>query len=1352
MDHSWPIHITAVVISLLQITCQYQQQTYYIKPANSSHCPANVSSFYCKDLATFVLESNQLLSPNTSLMFLPGLHLLTSNLQIANINEFIMGPIIDNNHREGMRNGTDIWIVCSGRAYPTINIEKVYFVKIYSISFYSCGSLLLRSISYSIITNSVWNKSRNSTIVVEKSGTAISNCQIMNALCYSCSGCGMHIKQSNVTFAGNCIMQNNRIFTGFGSGGGMYLVESHLILNGSLRVFENMATEKGGGLYVLNGSLSSTNHSYVVISNNGVNSISGKGGGLFLHSVSVDLAGLMISTSNIGREGGIYVLDSRCFFSGHVLLHNNTAQWDGGGLYIQGGSMVMTFVKFSQNTAGNAGGGLKLVGANLTVLMTATFINNTVGYIKVEFALILQPYALYARGNGGAIDASGDCTISFLGNVSFVSNIANLYGGAIHTTSRVITSFLNSVRFTRNSAREGGAVHLQRSSKLIFQRKATFINNRAGYAGSLSVSLQSNITFGFLSILIIRGSRADSSGGGIVLTDAQMVFKGKAVIEGNEAGSFGGAVFADKSNISLHGGSLISKNKAQYGGALHAIDSNLDFSGSHFFRHNSGQFGGGWSLVGSTLFKCSNLRNMIFEENYARQYGGAIWIEDIFSYKCINNDQYAVRKCFFYNDLKCRINLRNNMAQLAGSIVYGGSVDNCNFDTQYLLWPLSLAIYRSKQVFDLMFHSVNESTLSSPVSSDPTRVCLCRQDNEPNCSVSHVSIEVFSGEQFGFSLVGVGQRMGIVPTVILAHSDPPSNQSIQTAGGTCSMVYYTLSTAASLVRLMIYPESTCIYKYHFSAINISAYIKPCPPGFEQHSDTESCTCEATMEELGVQCDITSQSFAHAPGVWVSFGQSQFNYSHSPEAPVLVCYHSHCPLNYCSDKTINFTLNSTDKQCKYGRQGLLCGACITGYSLTLGGSMCAHCSYHYLLLLLIFAVAGVALVVFLLTLGLTVSAGTLNGLIFFANVIGTNSTIFIPHEGASFMRVFIAWLNLDLGIHTCLFPGLDMYTKVWLQFAFPLYVWVLIGVIIAVSHHSVIVTRWLGDDPVSVLATLIILSYTKLLRTILTALSFTYIQVSDGSRFAVWLYDGNVQYFNGKHIPLFLFALLVFLLLFIPYTFVLLVSPHLQPYSRIKLLKWIDDHRLKHFLRSYYAPLKDKRRSWIGLLLVVRFSLLVVFLSNSLGDPSVNLLAISVTTSLMVSFKVLCGTVYTNWCLDVLDIFFEVKLGLFSVSTLYVMKANGRQSALSNTFISISFIVFSAIILYHVQRRVIGSMWWKYSLKPKCKTYFSMDKDDSSTARGEQVDEQFQEPNTHRVAVVPVTYIELREPLLDSAYT
>ena len=188
----------------------------------------------------------------------------------------------------------------------------------------------------------------------------------------------------------------------------------------------------------------------------------------------------------------------------------------------------------------------------------------------------------------------------------------------------------------------------------------------------------------------------------------------------------------------------------------------------------------------------------------------------------------------------------------------------------------------------------------------------------------------------------------------------------------------------------------------------------------------------------------------------------------------VIYHPHCPFDYCTKELSSFTLTSVNDQCRYNRSGFICGSCSEGYSLTLGGSKCKECSNVYLMLFIPLALAGVVLVLFLLIFKLTVSMGTINGLIFFANIIGTNSNIFLPPESTVVLRVFIAWLNLDLGIDTCLFDGLDMYIKVWLQFVFPFYVFALIGIIIFVSQRSTLVTKLLGNDPVAVLATLILL--------------------------------------------------------------------------------------------------------------------------------------------------------------------------------------------------------------------------------------------------------------------------------------
>ena len=116
-----------------------------------------------------------------------------------------------------------------------------------------------------------------------------------------------------------------------------------------------------------------------------------------------------------------------------------------------------------------------------------------------------------------------------------------------------------------------------------------------------------------------------------------------------------------------------------------------------------------------------------------------------------------------------------------------------------------------------------------------------------------------------------------------------------------------------------------------------------------------------------------------------------------------------------------------------------------------------------------------------------------------------------------LSVFIAWINLDFGVETCFYSGMDIYQKTWLQFVFPLYIWLLVGSTILVSHYSTSATKIFGRNIIAVLATLFLLSYTKILKTIFTALQST--QVLQGSAndtngtlipYRVWSYDGNIE--------------------------------------------------------------------------------------------------------------------------------------------------------------------------------------------------------------------------------------------------
>ena len=448
----------------------------------------------------------------------------------------------------------------------------------------------------------------------------------------------------------------------------------------------------------------------------------------------------------------------------------------------------------------------------------------------------------------------------------------------------------------------------------------------------------------------------------------------------------------------------------------------------------------------------------------------------------------------------------------------------------------------------------------------------------------------------------------------------------------------------------------------------------CLPGFKMSDSARSCVCEPRLAHYTNITNgfgrITRESSQH---FWVGFNNE-------------LILHPHCPFDYCVNKPVVFPLNNTDLQCAYNRSGLLCGRCKEGYSLVLGTSQCRKCTNFYLVLLIPFALRGVTLVFLLFVCKMTVATARLSGLVFYANIVGVNHTIFLPVQSTDALSVFTAWLNLDFGIETCFYNGMNAYSKTWLQFVFPVYIWMLVGLIVLISNFSHRFANLLGNNPVSVLATLILLSYTKILRTLIAAINITYLEYPTYNR-QVWLYDASVDYLAGEHIPLFLVALLIFLFLFLPYTLLLLFGQWLQAISHLRFFSWVNSARLKAFMDSYQAPFKAKHRYWPGLLLVVRFVLLLVFALNPQQDPSVNLLATQVATGLLIVWAWISGGVYRNWCLDALEGSFALNVIVLVGATYHVNCSGGNQLAVGYTSVSIALVTFVCILTYHVFKQM-----------------------------------------------------------------
>ena len=464
----------------------------------------------------------------------------------------------------------------------------------------------------------------------------------------------------------------------------------------------------------------------------------------------------------------------------------------------------------------------------------------------------------------------------------------------------------------------------------------------------------------------------------------------------------------------------------------------------------------------------------------------------------------------------------------------------------------------------------------------------------------------------------------------------------------------------------------------------------CPFGFETVliDNNLVCTCSDHLHKEGIVCNIDELTLYKNSPMWVG------NYSGD------IAVHRNCPFGFCKTNFTAVNIFNQQDQCDWNRSGVLCGACRPGLSLVLGTSQCKPCSNLYLLLLIPLALAGVVLVLLLLKCNLTVFMGTINGLIFYANVVQATKTAFFPTGSNStfthILSVFIAWLNLDLGIETCLAEGLNTYHRTWLQFVFPVYIWSLVGVIIMVSRYSIRVSRWTSSNTVSVLATLFLLSYAKLLRVTFDAFASTTLTDANGTTTLLWLLDGDYVFLQWPHSLLFTTALVTLLGHIVPFTALLLVSPTLQRYSHHKPLRWVN--KLKPLLDAYQGPYKNKVRYWTGLLLLVRIIILSANAINTTGNQAVSCSLfttnIVVTIMLLYLWVMVGNKLYRNRIPYFLEVFFIGNLQLFSLASLFLSSVkevrSNAQEHLTYCMVCSALVVFMLVLVYHCYKLCLNT--------------------------------------------------------------
>ena len=624
--------------------------------------------------------------------------------------------------------------------------------------------------------------------------------------------------------------------------------------------------------------------------------------------------------------------------------------------------------------------------------------------------------------------------------------------------------------------------------------------------------------------------------------------------------------------------------------------------------------------------------------------------------------------------------MERNIAPITGYDIYAGTVKDCAslITSEFVpskMFSTSHAIF--SHVFHFKFQNISFSHLYQ-VSSQPDTICYCYEDSGLLCDENAIPIiSIYPGQTFGILAVGMG--VGISPAVIrsqiIDNSKYDISPKLQHLERACEPLNCTIFAPENIsgipVQLTVEKSSINFVLIKYLSVN----TLKCPQSFVLQQF--KCECHPMLQQASVQCDINTQTFTRSGSVWIGMG--------SDEEGLLT--HMHCPNAYCKLQETYFNVTNLDAQCAFGHSGVLCGNCESGLALMLGSSKCRYCSNIYLLLMLPFLTAGVLLIIILGRLDITVASGTMNGVLFYANVVKASSDALISNSVSKYFMILSSWLNLDLGIETCFFSHLDMFWKVLLQFAFPLYIWLLVAAIILLSRYSTVAARLSGSNSVPVLATLFLLSYAKVLATIIVVFSFTFLEAEKISPL-VWLHDGNLRFLRGKHVALVVVSTLFAIFYIIPLTLLLLFAPLLQRAHNRRIVRLVQ--RLKPLLDAFQGPYKDRFHWWPGLMLLIRIVLFIALTANTKHDPRLSALFVGVTALPLALLSY--GGVYKNKLLNLHETALNMDMVVFVLWSFFNYSGNGsktkQQQATAYTMISIFYVLFAAVLVYHISKKFI----------------------------------------------------------------
>ena len=1336
--------ITIVFCSWILSATTTHSNLIYISPSSGRGCPINQ---HCLILSQVIPENDSVISGNQSnynnitLLFLPGNHTLIFNLTFEHLSYL------------SMKSNTSSFPkpVINCIQFSNFQFTFIDSVTIENLKFNGCLHNRVSAVHEFTIQDCTLigsNEPPGRALTVANSNMyAVGNSfRLFSSFRYGIDGI-LHLSSSRV-YMTDCVFMNNQVRA-------LYATKNvnMTIANSNFTHHTAACTEycTGGIMYfefldalIINCTFANNRFDYtskeVHQMEGGVIAFRGRSNGIILNSRFLDNVA-SIGTAVYGAKGTHVTIFGSVFHLNRVTATKPagkiTTRIRGGTIYCDRCWIVISSCTFEHNRANHYGGAV-LVFYGYAEIHSCQFSNNTAEIGGGFYAAYRTNAYLYGNNifennvalYGAAVHAflstlTANCNLTVINNIAKTGAIGIIHsmvslGNELHFSGNIGSIFTYSGEISIS----GMAILSKNDQFRNIVYKQMNYSNKGFYfspeGGGITLFVSRLILHG---IIMLVSNNTASNGGGILATTSSIVCNNNCSLStsSNTTINTGGGIYLYQSELSIYGNVTFNDNLAmKHGGALHAISAFIKLMLTTgrtvkrpqitFTSNLAIAYGGGiYFETGSKIYILRYYSNSVVFVNNTADYGGAIYIADdtnIGACLDFSNQSQPISvatqsECFFQLSsvvntkrlplIESAFHFDKNVGKYSGDDLFGGLLDRCTityFDR----------IIKYSSMLGFADYILNST------SSKPVRLCLCDSIGRIDCDLKPTLISAKKDEKFILKIAAVDHvnhtmNATIYGSVTDNQARLGAEQRIQSVESGCNDLVYSVVSPKEMTELEIYTKSPC-KNLGISALTIPIKFIPCscPLGFEHHKVTKNkchCICHHKLKQAlnfatDAYCNPITLLVTRNRDFWVSYTIDR----------TLLTY-KHCPSDYCHPALPSIHINLSnphgpDVQCKLNRSGILCGSCKVGHSLSLGSPQCVKCRHYWPVLFCVILVgafiAGAAMVVLLLLSNLTVAKGTLNAMIFYANVLSGNQALFLTFENLNFHRLFIAWLNLDVGFDVCFFKGLDMYFKVWLQLLFPVYLIFLVIAVILASKYSMKFAKLVGKrNPIATLATLILLSYARLLHSTISIFSFatlhcTPIEKNDSYEKAVWLSDASLPYLSGKHIPLFIVAILI-LLIGVPYTIILISWQWLSRLPNWTAFGWVRNSKLASFMDAYHAPFVPRNRYWTGLLLFGRVMLYLTAAINVSGEPRVNLLAVLMVIGSIFLLHAYSGLriIYKQWILDIFEFTTYFNILAFTVAKFYALQSEGSDITIASMSISVQFVIFICTLVYHTER-------------------------------------------------------------------